>query len=163
MQPRLGNLARLCFFYSFTVYPRIWEIRAGHVHRRRTPWYQHLFVRRALELADSDSFKFLETLNEFALGFLCWMRDLQGNDGGIEVRLFNRDSFGSVTPTQGNFNPRTYDGDVCLEGEAGRLDLNACWGRLCEQESTSLSVRRGLGNRRAFQAALYEACRRKGS
>lgn len=164
VQSRMGDLARASYFYCSTVYPRILAIKDGsRASLRRTPWYQHLVQRRGDRLQDDATLRSLEGMRSFFERFLRWMRDLERNDGEIDLQLFNTASFGgNATGEDLSLKVADYDGDIVYQGKAGRIGLSSSWSRLCEQESWFGAVRK-IDSRRAFQAALYDAVSSDGS
>jgi hypothetical protein len=157
VQPALGNLARLCFFYLTSIHPRLQAIKETGGAVERTPWRHHLLVRRGVRLEDADTWRFFEDMKKFAQRYLKWLRDLQANSGEVGVKLANAVSFPSPEKDPPGLSVEQFDGDLLFEGKGARIDLARMWARLCEQESI---VRRKVEARRAFQTALYEAVRK---
>jgi hypothetical protein len=153
-RPALSDLSTLCYFFLAKVMPRLRDIRAGVSGATRTPWYQHLIVRRGLNVTAESEWSFFEAIDLFSKRFLVWLRDLQANHGGVDVGLAETTSVSGIVSSRepAVLNESLFRGGLIINGR--KRSLREAWARLCEQENFSKG---SLDNHREFQSALYAA------
>lgn len=157
VQPALNNLARSCAFYLAVVFPvlRMIHDSAGASHRAalRTPWYRDLVEKRGMQPSDSEQWKWFQTLQLFAVRFLCWLRDVQEHSGAVKLDLVRSQSLGLLSETQRDLSPSPFESDLLRQGI--KFPLGDIWRKFCHV--CAANPGRELPNQRAFLAALHRS------
>ena len=149
----------LCFLFAGKVMPRGCIRSVTETWRRAHAMVpRHLLVRRDISLGAEAEWSFFEDLDFFAKRFLVWLRDMQSNHGGINLRLFDSNPMAALAMTRepGVLNDGAFTGSLVLDDMARGVSTREMWARLCAQESLR---RAALDNHRAFESALYAAAK----
>jgi hypothetical protein len=161
VQAKLGQLTRAAFAFVRLFYPYLQELsEVQHTWYwtlpRRRAWYQDLFERRAVSLADAGVQSAIRDQHEFFQYYLTWLRDLHAGNragGGFQVRLADASAF--QTPESPASLVDEKFGQLLGEGGRATFTLEDLLRRIASLGRFAPPNASGFGY---FQRALFDAC-----
>jgi hypothetical protein len=161
VQPRLAQLARMCFVYLKLFYPALVEIKDDKRVGRRTPWYVDLLETRGLDLGRKETWDVLDAMRGFSTSYLRWLVELHDSNASPKARLANTEAM--PNPEYPNGSPdgkiRSFDEDgfatLLLESKKRRRTISNVWRLMCDHSAG----KPGASSAGHFLKALFNACR----